>query len=44
MKTISVLALTAVAVLASCQQQDQNQTPDQGPVTPIEPVTVAPQK
>ena len=40
MKTISVLALTAVAVLASCQQQ---QGQDQ-PVTTVEPVTVAPAK
>lgn len=27
MKTISVLALTAVAILASCQQQQQQQVP-----------------
>ena len=40
MKTITVLALTAVAVLASCQQQ-QTQEPT---VAPVEPVTVAPAK
>ena len=34
MKTISVLALTAVAILASCQQQDQPQ-PTQEPVQTV---------
>ena len=41
MKTISVLALTAVAILASCQQQQQQQQnvePIQAPV-PAQTVT-----
>ena len=39
MKTISVLALTAVAVLASCQQQQAQDQPVQ-PVVEQAPVTV----
>ena len=41
MKTIAVLALTAVAVLASCQQQ---QAQDQPVQAPVETVTVTPAK
>ena len=42
MKTISVLALTAVAILASCQQQQQQQTPQESVQTPpveVQPIT-----
>lgn len=41
MKTIAVLALTAVAVLASCQQQQGQVEPT---VAAPEPVSVAPAK
>ena len=37
MKTISVLALTAVAILASCQQQPEPTTTDVAPI-PQQPV------
>ena len=39
MKTISVLALTAVAILASCQQQQQQQQATT-PAPEVAPVTV----
>ena len=39
MKTIAVLAMTAVAVLASCQQQQAQDQPVQ-PVVEQAPVTV----
>ena len=38
MKTISVLALTAVAILASCQQQQQQQQTTTPAVEPVQTV------